>query len=244
MVPMSTISDGGSGASNVNDGQYNSYYSSSSSNCFVGFDFGEGRKVKVHRIRYFPYSKWVIASDYIKGATIEASNDNSNYDLLGTIDETVHSGWNSIIFTVTTPYRYIRISHNTASKCMLAEIEVHGVLFSDDVVSDISNHTVSPVFDDGHNTYSFTNAIEYRQDKTPIIDDVGPSTGNVFGGYNITLTGSFLDIGTAKVTIDGIDCAVKSSSSSQIVCEVGSRLNLPDKTSFEVEVDGSVAIIR
>ena len=158
MVPMSLISDG-AGASKVNDGQQNSYYSSNSNDCFVGLDMGEGRRVKIHRIRYFPNTNWVIASDYIRGATVEASNDNTNYDLLGTVDETVHSGWNSIIFTVATPYRYIRIKHNTASKCQLAEIEVYGVLFSDAVVSNISSHTVSPVFDDGHNTYSFTNAI-------------------------------------------------------------------------------------
>ena len=76
---------------------------------------------------------------------------------------------------------------------------------NDATVSSISMHTWPSVeFDDGFNTFTFNNVIEYRQDKTPIIDTVTPSTGDVFGGYTITLAGSYLDIGSASVIIDGI----------------------------------------
>ena len=68
---------------------------------------------------------------------------------------------------------------------------------TDASVPDITSFTwPTTTFSDGFNTFTFNNAIEYREDKTPIVDTISPSTGDVFGGYNITLTGSYLDIGT------------------------------------------------
>ena len=82
-------------------------------------------------------------------------------------------------------------------------------------------------FDDGLNTQTFTGAVEYREDHTPIITSVTPDKGDVFGGYDITLTGVYLDVGTPTVNVDGIPCTVKSSTSTQIICTVGARLTLP-----------------
>ena len=64
-------------------------------------------------------------------------------------------------------------------------------------MSDINSYTVSSIeFQDGFRSEVFSNVLEYRADKTPIIDSISPSTGDVFGGYNISLSGSYLDIGT------------------------------------------------
>ena len=76
---------------------------------------------------------------------------------------------------------------------------------NDATVSDIINYTwQTTTFTDGYNTFTFDDSIEYRKDQTPVIETISPSTGDVFGGYNITLSGSYLDIGTPSIFIDGV----------------------------------------
>ena len=52
-------------------------------------------------------------------------------------------------------------------------------------VTTISSHFADVVFEDGYNTYTFTNAIQYREDATPVVQTVSPKNGDVFGQYNI-----------------------------------------------------------
>ena len=110
--------------------------------------------MKINRVRFFPYNKWTRAADYIKGATIEVSNDDSMYNIISTVDQTVHAGWNSYMpDSSLSAYRYIRIKHDSNSQCKVAEFEVHGVIFNDAFVSDIASHPWTIVeFDDGFNT--------------------------------------------------------------------------------------------
>jgi hypothetical protein len=61
-------------------------------------------------------------SEYLKGATIEASYDNSAFDTLATVDQTVHIGWNSYHISSNTLYRYIRLKHTSMSACQVAEL--------------------------------------------------------------------------------------------------------------------------
>ena len=185
------LNDGGDHPDFAADGKYASFYSSSNAECWIGIDVGANKKVLINRIRYFPYNQWVLAASYIKGAVIEASNDDTNYDSITTVDQTVHAGWNSYMpDSLSTAYRYIRIRHDSTSECKIAEFEVHGVIVNDATVSSISSYTwATTTFNDGYNTFDFTDVIEYRQDKTPIIDTVSPANGDVFGGYEITLTG-------------------------------------------------------
>lgn len=97
-----------------------SYYSSTAAVCYIGLDVGVGRVVNVGMVRYFPYYKWAIAAMYIKGAVIEGSTDGTAYTTIATIDQTVHSGWNSIKTTLTQNYRYIRLKHTSTSGCKLS----------------------------------------------------------------------------------------------------------------------------
>lgn len=76
--------------------------------------------VDITRIRYFPYYKWTIAAKYIKGAVFEGSNDGTAYTPIGSVDQTVHAGWNSIQVTSSTNYRYIRMKHTSLSGCKLS----------------------------------------------------------------------------------------------------------------------------
>ena len=109
--------------------------------------------MNINRIRYFPYQLWEIASNYIKGAVIEASVDGSTYTELLTVDQTVHAGWNSFMpSSSSNSYRYIRLRHNEMSMCKVAEFEVYGTIFNDVTVSNIDSYTFTSVtFYDGHN---------------------------------------------------------------------------------------------
>lgn len=64
------------------------------------------------------------------------------------------------------------------------------------VISNITSFSSDVTFSDGINTQTFLGAVDYKLDTTPIISSVTPPNGNVFGGYNITLTGSYLSLGT------------------------------------------------
>ena len=61
----------------------------------------------------------------------------------------------------------------------------------------------------------------------------------------MTLTGQYLNVAAAVVTIDGVDCAVTASTASQITCTVGSRSNTYNlENTFTVYVGNSAAILR
>lgn len=175
---------------------------------------------------------------------IQVSNDNTTWITIATVDQTVHAGWNSFMISDTTLYRYIRFSHTSASKCNLAELELSGIVMSTVTIASIASFPSDAAFDDGVTQQTFAGAVEYREDHTPLITAVSPDKGDVFGGYDITLTGLYLNVGTPVVTIDGITCVYKSSTATQIVCTVGSRLALPTEVFFKVMIGGIPAITQ
>ena len=86
-------------------------------------------------------------------------------------------------------------------------------------------------YNDGFNTQTFTNGIEFRQDKTPIVTSVAPRYGNISGGYDITLTGTNLNAGTPSITIDGVVCVNGAITATTIVCTVGARASSYNQTN-------------
>jgi hypothetical protein len=62
----------------------------------------------------------------------------------------------------------------------------------------------------------------------------------VKGGETLTLTGTNFVSTTSDitVTIDGIDCAVTSASSTQIQCTTGARPGIVEDTTLEIYIDG------
>jgi hypothetical protein len=119
---FSIISDNASQQSNAFDSLHGTVYSSLASACFIGIDVGPALWLNLTRIRLFPNSQWFIVADYLLGATIEASTDGSHYDVLATIDSTIHTGWNILSFSLGQNYRYFRFAHTSASRCQLAEL--------------------------------------------------------------------------------------------------------------------------
>lgn len=203
------------------------YTSPSVGDCFIGFDVGSDLVLELTRIRFFPNSRWTIASQYLVGATFQASNDNSSWTTFHTIDATVRSGWNILPFSLPNKYRYYRFAHNVSSQCSLAEIEITGITHSTRVFTDHTSNPSQITYEDGGNFFTLSNTIEFREDRTPIVNTLSRLNGDVFGTYSLTLTGVNLNFATPTVTIDGISCAVTASSSTSITCTVGSRLSLP-----------------
>lgn len=99
-------------------------------------------------------------------------------------------------------------------------------------------------YEDGANTFNLGSSIEFKLDHTPIIKSLSKPNGDVFGGYDITLTGDYLNFDTPSVVIDGIPCAVTTSSPTSITCTVGARLALPKTNSFIVKIGNCNAIIQ
>ena len=121
MEPETIFNDKGDSSQLAFDGKHSTIYDSSSSSCFIGIDVGENKRVAIHRIRYFPYNRWTIAANYIKGAVIEGSVDGTNYIHIHTVDQAVHAGWKSFLSTSSTIFRYVRLRHSSASRCRIAE---------------------------------------------------------------------------------------------------------------------------
>lgn len=100
------------------------------------------------------------------------------------------------------------------------------------------------IYNDGFNTQTFGGKIEYKQINTPTVNSVVPPYGDIFGNYTITILGTNLNDATAVILIDDIPCVYVSSNSSQLVCTVGARPNIPAKNSFSVSINGNKAIIN
>lgn len=98
------------------------------------------------------------------------------------------------------------------------------------------------IYNDGFNTQTFTNKVEYKTINTPTVLSVNPPYGDIFGGYLLTITGTNFDA-SITVVIDGVPCVYVSSNSTQVNCTVGARPTIPAKNTFEVSSNGNRAII-
>ncbi len=241
------FSDQNASVSNVSasfDGLVNTYYGSSNAVCYLGLDTGSGLQVAVNRIRLFPSVDWANVGKKILQATVQGSNDMSTWTTLATVDQTIHSGWNVLKSLVSTPFRYVRFYHNSTSGCNIAELRLNGIIYST-LSATLASQTADVVYVDGFNTKTFTNAIEYREDHTPVVTSVSPRYGDVFGNYIITLTGTNLNAGAAVISIDGVSCPVATSSATTITCTVGARPNTPTvDNTFKVTIGSSNALLK
>lgn len=122
---LTFFSDQNASISNVSatfDGLINTIYGSNNIQCWIGIDIGSGLYAIINRIRFFPFLMWANTANYTLYAEFQGSNDNITWTTLGVIDQTVHSGYNTIMSLSSSPFRYIRFNHNSTSKCNLAEI--------------------------------------------------------------------------------------------------------------------------
>jgi hypothetical protein len=62
--------------------------------------------------------------------------------------------------------------------------------------SDITDFTTNAVLDNGYQTFPFSNSVQYQAVSTPIITQVSPNTGTIYGGTTVTFTGTNFNVGT------------------------------------------------
>jgi hypothetical protein len=159
----------------VLDRDKNTIYNSLNSVCWIGLDVGTNLAVDLKSVRYFPNINWINSVvSKLNQAVFEASNDMINWTKLGTVGSSVHSGWNTIEVEDSKPaFRYIRMKHNSTSQCNIAELELYGKIYTS-VTPNPSSYPTTVTYKDGYNSYSFSNALEFRIDRTPIVTNVVP----------------------------------------------------------------------
>ena len=87
------------------------------------------------------------------------------------------------------------------------------------------------------NGVSYTpSSYSYSTGSTPTVTSVSPSFG--LSGQTLTISGTNLDGGAVSVTLDEVECAVTSSSSTQIQCTLGSHSTGSVPVSVLVEGKG------
>lgn len=224
------------------DGIITTIYGSPAQQCWIMMDIGQGMQTIIDRVRFFPFLDWDNTVNYTLGSVFEASNDNANWTTLGTFDQTIHSGWNVIMSSSSAAFRYFRYRHTNKSQCNMAEIQLYGILLSSQTPT-LSGQAATVTYNDGFNTQSFTNALLFTSSATPTVTSVVPPYGDIFGGYNINITGTNLGFDTPTVLIDSIPCIFVSQTSTSIICTVGARPSIPTTNNFTVTVGNSNAII-
>ena len=86
--------------------------------------------------------------------------------------------------------------HSAQGGCSVNRVKFVGSL-------KISNNIQPQVtFYDGNNTVDLPGSIKFDFDRTPTVERLSQTTGDLEGGYNLTLYGRNLDLGQLKVGID------------------------------------------
>lgn len=143
---FSDSSNSTNSAANSFDNDLQSVYASSNPECWVGIDIGQNLTVAVSRIKFFPKLSWKNAANYLLYSKFEGSNDKNSWETLVLVDQTVHNGWNVFETLKVTPFRYVRFVHNSTSQCSLAEIQLFGTVYSEQV-----QNVTTVAYYDGYN---------------------------------------------------------------------------------------------
>ena len=176
---------------NVEDGNYNTYYSHDVVGCYLGLRLPTGYKARPHRLRFYPRLQY---ADLIRESVFEASNDGGvTYTVLDRITR-AHEGWNYFEANATmkkkwfTHFRFRSINPTTVTRCMISELRVLGV-----VASESSTCSVK-VGSSSLSTLTTVGTVQYNGSAmTPYIESVSPRNGTALGGTLVRIRGFNLD---------------------------------------------------
>lgn len=88
-----------------------------------------------------------------------------------TVDSTVHTAWNNFLPKTNTPFRYVRFKHNITSACNIAELQLYGVVYNV-MAPSLTSAPSGIVYNDGYNSVNLSAFLNFRSDRTPIIDSL------------------------------------------------------------------------
>jgi len=78
---------------------------------------------------------------------------------------------------------------------------------------------------------SYDNGTCYEVKTVPVIFDISTTSGYRTGGQNLTLYGNGLQVGTANVLVDGVDCLVTAQSNEHLSCTIGEKASASNLTA-------------
>ena len=116
------------------------------------------------------------------------------------------------------------------------------------IPSDASSVTTNLKFTDGYNAYDYSGVLTYSSASTPVVTDISPNNGTIYGGTTVTFTGTNLNVDSAhpSVFIDGVECVVDTvhATSTSFTCVTGERLDMPDVNTLTVIVGDQYAVVK
>ena len=195
------ISDRDEDGEKAFDNKIKDRYSSTNSTCYAGIKLVSDDlfiSLKSIKIR-LQKNKNVKPEDY-NGMRFEGSVDGENWELIVEYND-FHSAkhyhlkkFKSDFTEKDHTYRYLRYVHDSRSECSVNKIKWRG-----DIISNSNQSTFDVTINDCAKETVFQDAVTYLEEKTPIINDIEPNSGDYFGGYDITLTGENLGFAEAYV---------------------------------------------
>ena len=188
-------------------------------NCVLGMQFKEGYVGSISQAKYF--INYITNRDqYENNLAFEGSQDGETYTEIFKVDAAVHEGWNYVDFEEGSypQYRFYRMRGlgGTNGPCRLHEITLTG---TEVILSDTEEFECTPqLVLDGVADPIALSPVMFKGTNTPTLESISPRFGTRLGGETITFTGTgFSNSKTSvTVTLDGIDCAVTSSTLTEI----------------------------
>ena len=205
----------------------------------IGYDFGTGNVAELMKVRYFLgvlIDKQVNCVDKIK---FQSSADGSTWTDVFVGDRYMRKGWNNNNFTESVGSQHFRFLIEDITNCPMREIQLIGNVVVEESLSSKSCDV--EIITEGGDTQTFTGAVTYEDSATSKVTDITPRYGTYKGGETITIEGEGFSTtpSEATVTIDGIDCAVTSATSTQIQCTTGARPTVVSTPTTVLSFSGS-----
>ena len=228
---FTTVASGFDAPSKAYDSDTSVYASKTAAQVYIGLDIGTGRKLRITQVRFIGGGSNSVNYKLLIGLVLQASDNAITWEDINTF-KGVTNYWN--VWEVKEnqevgdslpvyEYRYFRLYHaSAASGFAINEVEWYGIVFED---NSLTTTTCSVSLEYGSTKVSASGTITYDSTLTPLITALDPVRGTTLGGVDLTITGQ--DFGSVaadvQVTIDGVVCAIKTVSSTSIVCTTGAR---------------------
>lgn len=98
-----------------------SWWTSQAKPAWIKYDFGSGVAWPITRVRIYPTD---FGGSYCKTVSIEGSNNDSSWTALKASTAVTAGQWNTLDFTNTTEYRYIRVNGLTSDFATISITEI------------------------------------------------------------------------------------------------------------------------
>ena len=248
LVPETLIADNPLGnAASVLDEENDSFYSSTSSKCYVGYDFGANFKAEVSKVIFVPVTD--EEGDFLlvdfKGVTLQKSDDLVSWSSVVVVQESdLVPGYNQITTSTLPLGRYFRLKGSSTNQCRFSLLKIYGLVYSQ--LGSLSNGKVScPVtlsVGGLPSPLSLAASVQYMQDKTVTLNSLNPSSGSSNGGDKVTLTFSSVPLSTPAIKLGGYSCTnVTAVSSTVYTCVTAAAVS--QSTNVEVIFSSGYAAI-